>query len=194
MWDGDPSAPPAVLTDAWFMGVRTRRFLMEYPSRVRLVGVHFKPWGMSPFVDVPAAELGDRWLSADAVWRRSSDRIRNQVGDLASATETLRVLEAELRSRLAEEPSRGLDLVLHTGQRLAASHGAAQVGALAGAVGVSGNHLATLFKARGGLFPPGLLRQGVQGLHRPYSDGVPGLAASVPRRAGIPTRQRSHAG
>ena len=57
--------------------------------------------GDSPFVDVPATELRDRWVPADAVWPRSLDRIRNQLGDIASATETLRVLEEELRSRLA---------------------------------------------------------------------------------------------
>ena len=43
LWDSDPSVPPAVFTDGWFMGVWTRRFLFEYSARVRLVGVHFKP-------------------------------------------------------------------------------------------------------------------------------------------------------
>ena len=102
LWDSDPSAPPAVFTDGWFMGVWTRRFLVEYPTRVRVVGVHFKPWGVSPFVDMPASELRDRWVAVDAVWRRSLDRIRNQIGDFASSTEALRVLEEELRSRLSE--------------------------------------------------------------------------------------------
>jgi hypothetical protein len=46
------------------------------------------------------------------------DRIRNQIGDIASATATLRVLEEELRSRLAEASSGGLILVQHTGGRL----------------------------------------------------------------------------
>jgi AraC-like DNA-binding protein len=153
LWDSDPSVPPAVFTDGWFMGVWTRRFLFEYPTRVRLVGVHFKPWGMSPFVDMPAVELRDRWAPVDAVWQRSVDRIRNRVGDLASAAETLRVLEDELRSRLAEAPPRGLDLVQHTGGRLETSYGTIPVGALADAAGVSGNHLANLFKAHVGVTP-----------------------------------------
>ncbi|MET7461799.1 helix-turn-helix domain-containing protein [Nonomuraea sp. NPDC005501] len=158
LWDRDPSALPAVLTDGWFMGVRTRRFLLEYPARVRLVGVHFKPWGLSPFVDMPATELRDRWVPVDAVWRRSSDRIRNRLGDSASATETLRVVEEELRSRLAEAPSRGLDLVQHAGGRLATSHGALPVGALTDAAGVSGNHLATQFKSHVGITPKRVAR------------------------------------
>jgi hypothetical protein len=197
LWDCDPSVPPAVFTDGWFMGVWTRHFLFEYPTRVRLVGVHFKPWGISPFVDMPASELRDRWVPVDAVWQRSLDRIRNQVGDIASASETVRVLEEELRSRLAEALSRGLDLVEHTGGRLEISHGAVPVGALADAAGVSGRRPASgrLVGARsnGGLLRPGPLHQGVQGLHRPHPDGLPGPAAPIPRRAGVPAGQRSDA-
>ncbi len=45
LYDSDPSVPPAVFADGWFMGMWTRRFRVEFPARVRLVGVHFKPWG-----------------------------------------------------------------------------------------------------------------------------------------------------
>ena len=156
--DSDPSVAPAVFTDGWFMGVWTRRFLVEYPARVRLVGVHFKPWGISPFVDVPATELRDRWVPVDAVWRRSLDRIRNQLGELTSATATLRAVEDELRSRLAEAPPRGLDVVRYTGGRLASAHGAVPVGALTEAAGVSTNHLATQFKSHVGVTPKRVAR------------------------------------
>ena len=158
LWDSDPSVPPAVFTDGWFMGVWTRRFLLEYGTWVRLVGVHFKPWGISPFVDTPAIELRDRWVPVDAVWQRSLDGIRDQVADIASATETLRVLEEELRSRLAEVPSRSLDLVQHTGSRLETSHGAVSVGALTDAAGVSGTHLAMQFKSHVGVTPKRVAR------------------------------------
>lgn len=158
LWDSDPSVPPSVLTDGWFMGVWTRRFVVEYPARVRIVGVHFKPWGISPFVEVPASELRDRWVPVDVVWRRSLDRLRNQIGGVASPTEALRVVEEELRSRLAEIPSRGLDLVLRTGERLEFSHGAVAVGALSDAAGVSGNHLATQFKSHVGVTPKRVAR------------------------------------
>ena len=158
LWDSDATVPPAVCTDGWFMGVWTRRFLLEYPTRARVVGVHFKPWGISPFIDMPATELRDRWVPVDAVWQRSLDRIRNQVGDIASATDTLRVVEEELRSRLAEASSRGLDLVQHAGMRLEASHGSVSIGALTDAAGVSGNHLAVQFKSHVGVTPKRVAR------------------------------------
>jgi AraC-like DNA-binding protein len=147
-----------VFTGGWFMGVWTRRFHVEYPSRVRLVGVHFKPWGISPFVDLPAIELRDRWVPAGASWQGSLDRIRDQAGDLASPGAALRVLEEELRSRLASAPSRGLDLVQHAGGQLETSHGAVPVGALTDAAGVSGNHLAAQFKSHVGVTPKRVAR------------------------------------
>ncbi|MFJ4783700.1 helix-turn-helix domain-containing protein [Streptomyces sp. NPDC088794] len=158
LWDSDPSTPSAVFTDGWFMGVWTRRFLFEYPAHVRLLGVHFKPWGMAPFIDMPASELRDRWVPVDAVWQRSMDRMRDWVGEFTSAAEMLRVLEEELRSRLADAPARGLDLVQYTGGRLEVTHGTIPVGALAEAAGVSGNHLANLFKAHVGVTPKRVAR------------------------------------
>ena len=102
--DSDPSVPSAVLADGWFMGVWTRRFLVEYPARVRLAGVHFKPWGISPFAGLPATELRDRWVPVDAVWPRSLDRIRNQAGDSASATELSDIIAKVLP---AQQPQPG---------------------------------------------------------------------------------------
>lgn len=159
LWDSDQSVAPTVLTDGWFMGVWTRRFVFEYPTYVRLVGVHFKPWGMSPFAVGSATELRNRWMQADAVWGRSSlERIRNQAADCASAAEALQVVETELRSRLAATPSRGLDLVRHAGGRLETCHGAVSVGALSDGAGVSDNHLATQFKVHVGVTPKRMAR------------------------------------
>jgi AraC-like DNA-binding protein len=107
---------------------------------------------------MPSTELRDRWVPVDAVWGRSLDRMRNQVGALASPTEALRAVEEELRLRLAEGPSRGLDLVQHTGMRLETSHGTVPVGALTDAAGVSGNHLTTQFKAHVGVTPKRVAR------------------------------------
>ncbi|MEV4599905.1 helix-turn-helix domain-containing protein [Amycolatopsis sp. NPDC049253] len=158
MRDSEPSTPPVLVAGGFFTGVWTRRFVVEYPGRVRLAGVHFKPWGISPFVDVVATELRDRCVPADAVWPRAADRIRDRLGGLSSPTETLRVVEEELRARLAETAPRGLDLVQHTGRRLETAHGTIPVGVLSDAAGVSGNHLAAQFKSHVGLTPKRMAR------------------------------------
>jgi len=42
VYDSDAAVPPAVFTDGWSMGLQTRHVIVEYPSQVRLVGVHFE--------------------------------------------------------------------------------------------------------------------------------------------------------
>jgi AraC-like DNA-binding protein len=156
--DSDPAVPPAVFTDGWFMGVWTRRFLIDYQTPVQVVGVHFKPWGISPFVDMPLTELLDRWVPVDAVWERSLDRMRDRIAGAPSTDEILKILEDEMRSRLVPAPSRGLELVNHTAGRLETSWGAVSVGALNDGAGVSGNHLATQFKSHLGVTPKRVAR------------------------------------
>jgi len=156
--DSNPAVPPAVFTDGWFMGVWTRRFLIEHQGAVRLAGVHFKPWGVSPFVDMSSSELRNRWVPVDAVWDRSLDRMRDRIVNAASTGEILQVLEDELRSRLAPSPSRGLELVDRTARRLETSWGAVPVGALADGAGVSSTHLAAQFKSHVGITPKRVAR------------------------------------
>ena len=48
----------------------TRALEFGYPLRTRSVGVHFKPWGLAPFLPMPAAELCDRPVTVEQVWGR----------------------------------------------------------------------------------------------------------------------------
>jgi AraC-like DNA-binding protein len=155
-YDSDPSVPPAVFTDGWFMGVWTRRFLIEHQAPVRVVGVHFKPWGISPFIDMPSAELRDRWLPVDAVWGRSLDGLRERIAAATSTGGMLRILEQELRSRYV--PARGLELVDRTAGHLEATWGAVSVRALSEGAGVSGNRLAAQFRSHVGVTPKRMAR------------------------------------
>jgi AraC-like DNA-binding protein len=158
LYDSDPNVPPAILADGWFIGVWSRRFVIEQPSPVRLIGVHFKPWGVSPFFDGPLTELGDQWVPADAVWGRSFDLLRDRIACAMTTREMLQILEAELRSRLPGALSSGLQLVERTAGLIEASWGAVPVGALGDDVGVSRNNLAAQFKAHVGLTPKRVAR------------------------------------
>src|SRR5258708_25916849 len=85
LWDSDPSVPPAVFVDGWFMGVWTRRFLFEYPAPVRLLGGPFKPWGVSPFVGNAATALPDPLGPGHAGWHPSLAPTRHQLRGRPSA-------------------------------------------------------------------------------------------------------------
>ncbi|EAP98108.1 hypothetical protein JNB_14128 [Janibacter sp. HTCC2649] len=158
LFDSLPGVEPTVITDGCFMGVWTRRFRIEFPSPVRVVGVHFKPWGMAPFIDVPSSDLRDLCVPADAVWGSAWSGVHERLAAAASTEELLDVLDGELRSRLAETPSRGLDLVHHTASRLETSWGDVSVSDLTGDAGVSGNHLATQFTSHVGVTPKRVAR------------------------------------
>ena len=158
LYDSDPSVPPAVFTDGWFMGVWSRRFVIEHQAPVRVVGVHFKPWGVAAFADVPSSELRDRWLPLDMVWGQTVNGLRDRIADAASIRHSLAILEDELRSRLVTTVSGGLGLVNYAARRLERSWGAVSVGSLIDAAGVSANHLSTQFKSHVGVTPKRMAR------------------------------------
>lgn len=155
----DPSGivPDGLCTHGWFMGLPTRRMIVEYPAQVHLAGVHFKPWGMSPFVDAHQSELRDAHVDADSLWA-GFGRLRERAGAATSADEVLLTIEETLRRHLAPAPSRSFELVEHSGGILAQSWGDRSVGALAKQAGVSSTHLASQFKLHVGTTPKPMAR------------------------------------
>jgi AraC-like DNA-binding protein len=148
---GDDYADGCVVT------MPTRAWDFSYPPRTRSVGVHFKPWGLAPFLPMPAAELRDRRLTVEQVWgRRASVELRDRLATAADPHSMLTLLEGELRRRLRE--TTGLGLVRHTSSVIAAATGAVAIGELSTAAGVSSTHLAQRFKQFVGVTPKRLAR------------------------------------
>lgn len=58
----------AEYADGCVITMPTRAFEFGYPLQTRSVGVHFKPWGLAPFLQMPAAELCDRPVTVEQVW------------------------------------------------------------------------------------------------------------------------------
>ena len=54
----------AEYADGCVVTMPTRAWEFGYPLRTRSVGVHFKAWGLAPFLPMPAAELRDRPVTA----------------------------------------------------------------------------------------------------------------------------------
>ena len=135
----------------------TRALEFGYPPTTRSVGVHFKPWGLAPFLPMPAAELRDRPLTVEEVWGRpTSAELRDRLATAAAPHEMLTVLEEQLMRRVCE--TAGLGLVRHTSSVIAASTGAVAIGDLSVAAGVSSTHLAQRFKEVVGFTPKRLAR------------------------------------
>nr|WP_311132390.1 helix-turn-helix domain-containing protein [Nonomuraea gerenzanensis] len=135
----------------------TRAFEFGYPPGTRSVGVHFKPWGLAPFVGMPAAELRDRPVAVEQVWgRAAAATLRDRLAMASGPHEMLTLLEAELTRRLSE--TAGLALVRHTSGVIAAARGTVPIRDLSMAAGVSTTHLAQRFRELIGVTPKRLAR------------------------------------
>jgi AraC-like DNA-binding protein len=135
----------------------TRAMEFGYPPATRSVGVHFKPWGLAPFLPLPAVELRDRPLRLEEVWGRAvAAGLRDRLATAAGPQQMLTLLEDELMRRAGE--TMGLGLVRHTSGVIAAATGAVAIGDLSEAAGVSSTHLAQRFKEVIGITPKRLAR------------------------------------
>ncbi|MFE0020641.1 helix-turn-helix domain-containing protein [Amycolatopsis sp. NPDC059021] len=147
----------AEYADGCVVTMPTHAWEFGYPHRTRSVGVHFKPWGLAPFLPMPAAELCDRPVTVEQVWgRRAITDLRDRLATADGPHEMLTLLEDELRRRLGE--TAGLALVRQTSSVLAATSGAVAIGDLSVAAGVSNTHLAQRFKQLIGVTPKRLAR------------------------------------
>ncbi|WP_086821662.1 helix-turn-helix domain-containing protein [Allokutzneria sp. NRRL B-24872] len=147
----------AEYADGCVLTTPTRAVEFSYPPQTRSVGVHFKPWGLAPFLPMPAAELCDRPVTVEQVWgRRAVAELRDRLTTANGPHEMLALLEAELMRRLREIS--GLGLVRHTSGVIAANSGAVTIGDLSTSAGVSSTHLAQRFKALIGVTPKRLAR------------------------------------
>ena len=148
---------PAEYADGVVLSMLSRALEFGYPPGTRSVGVHFKPWGLAPFLPMPAAELRDRPVTVEDVWgRATAAELRERLATAAGPHEMLTLLEEQLMRRVYE--TAGLGLVRHTSSVIAAAGGAVAIGDLSSAAGVSTTHLAQRFKEVIGVTPKRLAR------------------------------------
>ena len=147
----------AEYADGCVVTTPTRAVEFGYPAWTRSVGVHFKPWGLAPYLPMPAAELCDRPVTVEQVWGRLTvAELRDRLATAAGPGEMLTLIEDELMRRLSE--TAGMGLVRHTSAVIAAAAGAVTIGDLSVTAGVSSTHLARRFKELVGVTPKRLAR------------------------------------
>ena len=101
-----PPAPSALLI---VITMPTQAYEFGYPPETCSVGVHFKPWGLAPFLPMPAAELCDRPVTIEQVWGRPAiAELRDRLATATGPHEMLALLEDELMRRLTETAGLGL--------------------------------------------------------------------------------------
>lgn len=154
---GSTDLASAEYADGCVVTMPTRAWVFGYPPRTRSVGVHFKPWGLAPFLPMPAVDLCDRPVAVEQVWGRAAvAELQDRLAEAGGPQEMLALLEQELLRRW--HGTTGLGLVRHASSVIAAAGGAVAIGDLSAAAGVSNTQLAKRFKEFVGFTPKRLAR------------------------------------
>ncbi|WP_022892323.1 AraC family transcriptional regulator [Agromyces subbeticus] len=135
----------------------TRAWEFGYPTPTRSVGVHFKPWGLAPFLPMQAAELCDRPATVEQIWGEPAvAELRRRLTSAETPQEMLRLLEEELVRRWRTID--GLDIVRHLSSDIAETGGAVPISDLGAASRAGSTYLAARFKEIVGVTPKRLAR------------------------------------
>jgi AraC-like DNA-binding protein len=138
-------------------GMMSRPHHVETREPVLTVAVRFLPGAARAFVDVPLSELQDGHPTLSDLWPRAEaealaaalwERERTTQARLAMIEQTL---IARLRAGASSGPGRADALARAAVLRVEASGGAVRIETLADGLGITRQHLASLFRERVGL-------------------------------------------
>jgi AraC-like DNA-binding protein len=147
----------ATCTESWWVGLWSTYHIVEWPTNIQFFGVHFKPGGAYPFLQLPLSELHNQVVSLDAIWGQYAAEIRERLYAAPTIQAGFALLERLLLARLCEAPN-GLDIVQYAIAEIARHHGAQSIRALSEYVGISQNYLGAQFKRMVGVSPKELAR------------------------------------
>lgn len=137
---------------AWLSGARSDYILIDVLPRSSMIGVHFKPGGLAPFLNMPASELTGQVIELDAVWGDAAEELRPQLLEAADVKEKFGVLENFLLRRAAR-PWAPHPVVAHALAELRRDASAVRVRKVADSLGFSHKHFIALFREAVGLTP-----------------------------------------
>jgi len=148
MYHSDSAASAISLSESWLGGLYGVHHSVDWTSHLRLYGVRFKPNGAHPFLSFPLSEIYNQVVPLDAVWRRWASEIREQLHAVPSIEAGLILFERWLRTRLRETPKTTDDqnVVEYAIAAMRQKHGTLSIQKLSNQIGISQNHLGTLFK------------------------------------------------
>lgn len=139
---------PIRLTESWLGGLYGVYHSIDWTSYMRLYGVRFKPNGAHPFLDFPLSEAYNQVIALDAVWGQWASQLRDQLHSAPSFKAGLVLFERLLRGRLRETTKavNEQNIVEYAISAISQNHGTLSIRRLSDHIGISQNHLGTLFK------------------------------------------------
>jgi AraC-like DNA-binding protein len=132
-------------------GHHSNFFIIDTASQAEVLGVHFRPGGMFPFLKLPADELQNGHVGLDVLWGTRAGELRERV--LAAPTPQCKVqvmeqfLMAQAFKPLTRNPAVGFALGEFQRCEIPA------VGAVTDQIGMSARHFIQVFSQEVGLAP-----------------------------------------
>ena len=155
----DPGQPPGEFR-ALLGGLHSAPALIRHEGAQSGIQLAVKPPGVRALLGLPAGELADIDVHAEAVLGGACAELRDRVGSVTTWPERFAILdEILLRQLLTRSPGReAAPEVLQAWRQLLRAGGAVRVADLATETGWSSRHLASRFRAEIGLTPKAAAR------------------------------------
>jgi len=160
MYNEDRITSPISLTESWLGGLYGVHHSVNWTSYMRLYGARFKPNGAHPFLDFPLSEVYNQVVPLDAVWGRWASQLWERLHHAPTFKAGLELFERLLRGRLRETTTLANEqnIVEYAISTISQNQGTLSIRGLSDHIGISQNHLGTLFKRVVGTSPKELAK------------------------------------
>jgi len=139
--------------DTWgpvISGAHSQSFVIDTALQAAIMGVHFRPGGAFPFLNLPAGELHNAHVPLEAIWGRAAVGLHDRLRDAKTVADKFRVLERALLAQLVKPLARH-PAVAFALKRF--QNGARTVGDVTDRIGLSPRRFIQRFTAEVGLTP-----------------------------------------
>jgi len=139
----------------WLSGAHSEYIIIDALANSSMIGAHFKPGGVAPFLGLPADEMRDRVVELDAFWGIGAWCLRDQLLAAQGSQLKFRILEQFLRERLLHStfPTQRAARVSCAVDQFLRQQDQVTVSVVAEGFGVSHKHFIEEFRRHVGLTP-----------------------------------------
>ncbi|MBI3416636.1 MAG: AraC family transcriptional regulator [Verrucomicrobia bacterium] len=137
---------------AWLSGSHSRFIVIDTLLHSSMIGVHFRPGGIAPFLEMPTSAASNAVIELDAVWGAAASDLRDALLEQPNLEAKFRALEKFLLRRFQPVRVPGGTVRHALDQFLAAPH-AVTIGRVCANLGISQKHFIALFRKEVGLTP-----------------------------------------
>lgn len=150
----DPNDPGRSETfqRSWISGVQTKFLVIDVLQNSSMIGTHFQPGGLAPFVPGGAGEVSEQVVEADAVWGTAILDLRDALRHASSPDLKFNLLEEFLLRRLHDRWERH-PAIVHALRRFTADPHQGRIDEVAGETGLSHKQFIERFRREVGLTP-----------------------------------------